>query len=333
MMSAQLEEQLQAWARDTRGATVARLRPLDGHSGFTFGFDLVDVEDGPERMVLRLPPPGARSRNADVLRQVPVLRYLAAASFPVAPVLEPGTDETWFGSPYLMVEHVPGRTVSLDRADQRPPAHDHVVAAVAALGRLHRLPAARELDGWSEPIDYKQEVLAWDRALERMPDEWRSDAERLRDRLLAEVPDRVAIGLVHGDYQFSNLLFEGTTLTAVLDWEVCGLGPQLLDLGWFLTINDQASWAHPVATEAIPSEEEIVTCYASAVGREVQRADVAFVRAVASYRFAVIAGLNLRLHRTGRREDPHWEMIAPSIPRLVADGLRRLEDHPTGVAS
>ncbi|WP_310965115.1 phosphotransferase family protein [Nocardioides terrisoli] len=326
-MISQLEEQLRVWVEGTRGsgARVSGVRTLDGHSGFTYGFDVTQPDGTREPLVLRLPPPGAGTRNADVLRQIPVLRYLASKGLPVAPVLDPGTDDQWFGSPFLLVRRMPGHTVSLEIADRQPPGAHHVRAAVTTLGQLHRLPASVDLRQWSEPVSYTDEVCAWDRALERMPTEWQKDATRLRRGLLDGAPAEPSTGLVHGDYQFSNLLFDDDRLGTVLDWEVSGLGPQLLDIGWFLSINDQASWSHDVATQDIPPQEVVLAWYESALGRAVDREEVAFARALASYRFAVIAGLNLNMHRSGRREDPHWERIAPSIPRLVSDGLRRLD--------
>ncbi len=44
--------------------------------------------------------------------------------------------------------------------------------------------------------------------------------------------------------------------------------------------------------------------------------DVAWYRALAGYRFGVITGLNVMLHRTGKRVDPEWEHIALSAPAL-----------------
>src|SRR5512145_1484139 len=38
-------------------------------------------------------------------------------------------------------------------------------------------------------------------------------------------------GLVHGDVGLHNILWDGT-ISALLDWECAGVGPQLLDLAW-----------------------------------------------------------------------------------------------------
>ncbi|MBU6217421.1 MAG: hypothetical protein KGR17_12520, partial [Acidobacteria bacterium] len=105
-------------------------------------------------------------------------------------------------------------------------------------------------------------------------------------------------------------------VVAVLDWEISGIGAQLLDLGWLLFMNDAHSWADHAGLEAFPSFEQVVAWYADAVGRSVSLDDVAFYRALSGYRFGVISGLNVMLHRTGKRHDPEWERIALSVPAM-----------------
>jgi len=54
--------------------------------------------------------------------------------------------------------------------------------------------------------------------------------------------------LAHGDYSPSNVLFEGTDLRGVLDWESAKSGPPAIDLSWWDRLTDP-----PVATDAILS--------------------------------------------------------------------------------
>ncbi len=44
--------------------------------------------------------------------------------------------------------------------------------------------------------------------------------------------------------------------------------------------------------------------------------DLAWFRALAAYKFAIITGFNLALHRRGKRPDPLWERIGRSIGSL-----------------
>jgi hypothetical protein len=52
--------------------------------------------------------------------------------------------------------------------------------------------------------------------------------------------------------------------------------------------------------------------------------DVRWFRAFAGYRFGVITCFNLMLHRRGKRDDPHWEEVALSAPRMFERALELL---------
>jgi aminoglycoside phosphotransferase (APT) family kinase protein len=315
-----LASQAQAWtaSRYGPGASIADLEVMPGHAGLTYAFTVISPHGAVlDELVLRLPPKGVKLEgNTDVLRQAPLLEALAAAGVPVASVRAASADERWFGVPYLVVSRVAGRTVSIDVGGE-PPRRAHFLRAAEALGELHRVPW-QTLAGWSRPRGYGDEIRSWDRALGKAEGEpWHRAATRVREALVETEPAEPRIGVLHGDYQFSNLLFQGDDLAAIVDWEISGIGPQLLDLGWLLVINDQRSWAHEVAVGARPTDRELQPVYAAALGAEVDPAELTFACALAAYRFAVIAGLNLSLHRSGRRVDDHWELLASSIAVLL----------------
>ena len=90
--------------------------------------------------------------------------------------------------------------------------------------------------------------------LERQVGRWRSQLEGYRELegysgselphvdlvgqwLEDNRPDEAQIGIIHGDFQFANMMFAPTQpkLAAVIDWELSTLGDPLLDLAWMLT--------------------------------------------------------------------------------------------------
>src|SRR5208337_4554557 len=71
---------------------------------------------------------------------------------------------------------------------------------------------------------------------------WMSAGRRLAERLGERLPASTPIGLVHGDYQPGNLLFDEGVFTGVIDWDLAGIGAQGLDLGWLLMMGDLACW-------------------------------------------------------------------------------------------
>ena len=49
--------------------------------------------------------------------------------------------------------------------------------------------------------------------------------------------------------------------------------------------------------------------------------DINWFRALAAYKFAIITGFNLSLHRRGKRDDPLWEITKLSMEPLVQRAL------------
>jgi aminoglycoside phosphotransferase (APT) family kinase protein len=297
---------------------------MPGHSGLSFGFELRGV-NGPARHVLRLPPAGVRHEGpSDVLRQAAVLRALAPTAVPVTAVSWAGDDPRWFDRPYLVAEWMEGSTVGVD-SPGLPGGLDRETAAaeaVAALAALHRLDAARLLPGW-QPATPVDDVLRWDRFAERGADPaLLALAPAVRERLLAAPPAGGRVGLRHGDYQWSNLLFHEGRLRAVLDWELASVGPVLHDLGWLSVFSDPGSWNGEGMWSYTVAPARLAELYA-AEGGDVGGLD--WHRALAGYSFAVIAAFNLMLHRRGKRPDEHYERLAPSIPRLLERALEVLE--------
>ncbi|MBI5089622.1 MAG: phosphotransferase, partial [Actinobacteria bacterium] len=146
-----LQAQLDQWAAAHyhEGVMVRDLRPMPGHAGLSFGFDVRDSTGILDRLVIRMPPKGVRrSGNTDVLRQVPLLRALAAQGVPVAPVVWFDDDERWFGVPFFMVRFLRGDTYQVrDPA----PSFEHVScaevlrSAVEALAGVHIVDHRRVL--------------------------------------------------------------------------------------------------------------------------------------------------------------------------------------------
>ena len=322
------QAQLERWAdaHYHEGVTISDLRAMPGHAGLSFGFTVADNAGVLDRLVVRMPPKGVRrAGNTDVLRQVPLLRALATAGVPVAEVVWWDADERWFDVPYFMTRLLPGDTYAVREPS---PAFDGVECAdvvrhaVEALDLVHQVDHRAVLADWEAPKQLRQEIEFWTPLLAKAAEpEWAVLGERTRDALLAHVPDDPHVGVFHGDFQTNNILFDRDRVVALLDWEISGIGATLLDLGWLLFMNDADSWADGAGLERVPAFEQIVEWYAAAAGRDVRLADVAFHRALAGYRFGVISGLNVMLHRTGKRHDPEWERIALSVPSMFTRAL------------
>lgn len=329
-----LTQQLRAFCRKHYGddSVVSNVEAMPGgHSGLSFGFSVLYGKAGEDRtdsLVMRLPPKGVRqSGNTDVLRQAPLLRTLKRRGVPVPTVIWAGKDLQWFGVPYLMVERLPGRTFHVWDPDS---SFDRSAAGVSllykqgvnALVQVHKLDWKVELAGWGVPRSLDEEIRFWDPILSKAAEPaWVEWGEEVRTLLLDRVPESPPIGLFHGDYQGTNLLFDqqsGTEkLVALLDWEISGISGHLLDLGWLLVFIDSGSWdSQRLPLSTTPSIGELVSLYED--GMQYRVPDMNWYRALAGYRFGVISCFNVMLHRRGKRHDPEWELIAPSVKTLFS---------------
>lgn len=330
---------LQRWARShyDRAAEVPTVWPMPGNAGLSFGFDV--VVDGPDAhrwpLVVRLSPPGVRRQgNTDVLRQVPLLRALGDSGVPVARVTWATDDPAWFGTDAVVQERLDAWPLHLwDSGLSHPGAQELGTAsflnqAVTALATIHRAPWQAQLADWEPVRSLASELRFWGGVLAKSDvPEWREHGAVLQRDLGATLPDRTPQGVFHGDYQTNNVLFDADgSLVAVVDWEISGLGAQLLDLGWLSLFTDASCWdaTYVEGMRVVADPTELRLAYEQATGGPV--ADFDFFRALACFRFGAIAAFNVRLHRTGRRTDASYERIAPSVTTLFTRGRELLGD-------
>ncbi len=310
-------------------ATVTDVWKMPGHAGFSYGFTVSQPFEGgsggmSESWFLRLPPPNVNWRGtADVLRQVAVLNALDKTDVPHCKVQWSGDDLQWFGRPYFVVPKLEGDVprfgagewaAKLSESTRREMARQ----AMAALAQVHSIDWEREMRTLGPPVPFIEDVTRWDKFYERAAEPERlSRAPEVRELLLAKIPADAHVGIFHGDFQWSNLFysFEGQLL-AIIDWELVGIGATLNDVGWIATFNDKSAWDHSGAVSGLmPPADELVAMYEEAAGKPTRNLN--WFRALAAYKFAIISGFNLGLHRRGKRHDPHWEVIGPSMTSLI----------------
>lgn len=327
MELAELGQRLTRFAAAHYGPTSA-IRHLSGfsgsHGGLTFGFEVWDEAAGARRdaLVIRLSPVGVRrSGNTDVLRQVPLLRALKALGIPVPTIRFCGADDEFMPTAYVMFERLPGRAFIVWEPDASfdlsPPAVAAIWRqAIAQIARVHLVDWQHHLPDWEAPQPIEREVARWDSILDKAAEPaWKELGTEVRALLLKHPPPPSPIGLMHGDCQPGNILFDADgQVVALLDWELSGIGAQYYDLGWQIMIGDRASWHPDWCPHNSLSPAEMIAEYRALTGRDCAGLD--WYRALAGYRMAVVTGLFTRLHREGRRPDAAWEKMALGVPAL-----------------
>jgi aminoglycoside phosphotransferase (APT) family kinase protein len=268
----------------------------EGHSGFTYWVEL----EG-RRGVLRLPPPGARIAGpADIPRQARIMAALHAQGLPVPAIVATSPDPVVDGRPFVLMEAIDG-----DRVEQAIDAGSTPLqlasSAVDVLRRFQAVPCADTGIGGEDPMPLEGEVSRWTWLMDRAPSELTGRAPRLAQLLVERQPPPSPPVLVHGDYHFGNMLFDGGRVAAVVDWEIAQLGQPLLDLCCI-------SLSHV-------SADSVREMYGA------DRDDYRWYLALTYYKYAAIFGYNLMLHRRGKRPDPSYEQRTDTIVGFIDQGV------------
>jgi aminoglycoside phosphotransferase (APT) family kinase protein len=312
---------------------VANLHPMEeGHAGLTFGFDVVDgVAESLGSYVLKLAPVGVvRRGNTDVYRQAPLLRGLKQAGAPVPAVPWASPSEDDLGTPFIIMERAPGRIFFVWGPHPSFPRDDQTVRglwleAARVLAGLHRVDWRTDLPDWESPRPLRDELNIWPSLLRHAATPAIAQAGAELHRLLAaQIPNDDAIGVVHGDFQPGNILYQGGKAGAVIDWELASIGAQGLDVGWLMMLSDPLAWPVECRPVAPVSRADLLDTYRNAGGPAVS--DIAWYQALAQFRLGAIACLNVKLHRSGKRPDHFWESMAPAISVLFARGIALLRN-------
>jgi len=325
MELSELSSRLVPFCHDRYGTTdleVFDVVKMPGHAGFAYGFR-VETGGRTESWFIRLPPPSVQWRGtADVLRQVAVLDALDGTAVPHCPVQWSGDDLQWFGSPYFVVPWLEGDVLRLGEGEWGRNLSDAQLLdlgrqVMAALAGVHKVDPA-QASYLGDPVPFEEDVTRWDRFYERAADPERlKDVPVVRQKLLDRLPAGAPVGIFHGDFQTANLFCsKAGSLLAVIDWELCGIGATLNDVGWIVTFSDPKAWStEGGARSMFLDPDTLIGLYTEAWGAPLP--DLDWFRALAAYKFAIITGLNLSLHRRGKRHDPLWEISKLSMTPLI----------------
>jgi len=315
----QLRLRLIEWFRDLLPAGADPHVPAvatpaaTGMSSETLLFELVWNDDGHRRsrhLVARVAPDPADVPvfpSYDLEAQYRVMELVAARSRVPVPTprwLEP--DPTVLGAPFFVMDRIEGRVPP----DVMPypmegwlldatPAEQRALqdASVEVLADLHGIDL-RGLD-----LSFLEPDAPGDTALRRHVAHWRAYYDWMRagrsfpllERAFAWLEDHWpaeegATVISWGDARIGNIVYDGFTPVAVLDWEMAGLGPPGIDLGWMVFLHtffqDIARTFDLPGMPGFMRAEDVAATYERRSGRAV--GDLRFYEVYAALRHGIV---------------------------------------------
>jgi aminoglycoside phosphotransferase (APT) family kinase protein len=296
--------------------------------------EIFSLRRGGRVMALRRPPKNIpKGRNQTMMREVRVLSALSKSDVPHPRVLGACNDPAVLdGACFYVMDYVDGWS-PMSMGEHWPVPFDEDLGArrglafelVDGIAKLANVDwRAAGLEGFGKPDNF----------LERQVDRWLAHLESfsfreipgleeaaawLRDR----TPPRYETGIIHGDYQFANVMFrEGAPaeLAAIVDWEMSTIGDPLLDLAWVLM-----TWPDPAETRVgqyvdytgMPSRDELMGAYARTTGRDLSAIEYYIV--LARFKMAVVLEGGYARYVAGGADNPKMA----SFGDVVLDMARR----------
>jgi aminoglycoside phosphotransferase (APT) family kinase protein len=287
--------------------------------------EIYEIQRGGLHGALRIPPPEAPDgRDDGIVREWRITEALEGTDVPHPPALAVCQDKAVLGRTFYVMGYVDGWSpINVDDwpepflsdLDVRQGLAYELIEGIALLSKVDW--QAKGLQDLGRPEGFH----------ERQVDRWTAFFERIKAR---EVPgfDEAAAwlrthrpidyvpGLMHGDYQFANVMYDHggpARLAAIVDWEMGTVGDPKLDLGWVVhswpedTSNGEGSVAGYVDMTGMPGRTAILERYAEVSGRQVD--DIDYYSVLAKWKLAVV--LEQGFQRAG--DDPKLQAFGPVV--------------------
>lgn len=292
---------------------------------------IYELTRGDARCVLRMPPTGAPpDRDAGILREWRIIAALDGSDVPHTAAIAVCEDAAVLGRPFYLMGFVDGWS-PMDRharwpepfdsdLDARPGLSYALAEGIALLSTVDW--RARGLHDLGRPDGFhERQVARWTGFLERIRGRELPGLDEATAWLRTHGPLDFVPGLMHGDYQFANVMYRHgapARLAAIVDWEMGTVGDPKLDLAWMVQ-----SW--PVDTNApapsemgyvdmrgMPSRDDVVAHYAEVSGRQVD--DLDYYLVLAKWKLAIV--LEQGFQRAG--DDEKLLAFGPVVLDLMA---------------
>ena len=299
--------------------------------------EIYEIRRGEQRCVIRIPPLEAPpDRDKGILREWRIIEALDGTDVPCTAAVAVCPDASVLGRPFYLMGFVDGWSPMGPRAGPTPFDADLDARAGLAYQLAEGIALLSKVDWRGKGLaDLGRPDGFHDRQVER----WTGFFARIKEReldgmdvatawLRAHRPLDFIPGLMHGDYQFANVMyFDGAParLAAIVDWEMGTVGDPKLDLGWMAqgwpedTNAPEAAEVSYVDLRGMPSRSELVDHYAAVSGRQVD--DLDYYLVLAKWKLAIV--LEQGYQRAG--DDEKLLAFGPLVAELMRSAAELAE--------
>ncbi len=299
---------------------------------------------GDALLVMRKPPrripPG---RNESMIREFRVLSALQGTDVPHPRVFGLCTDPEVLGANFYVMEYVDGWSC-MNRTGWPPPFDSDLEARrglawelVDGIARLARVDwKAAGLADFGRPDGFhERQVDRWLHLLSQVQFRPIPGLEEAASWLRGYRPRHYVPGILHGDYQFANVMFAHgapARLVAIVDWEMATVGDPLLDLGWVLM-----TWPDPDEDRAhsgyvdytgMPTRSELAARYASLSGRPVEEIDYYII--LGRFKMAIVLEQGYAAWSRGTADNPKMALFGDIVLTMARKAAELARTTPLG---
>jgi len=300
--------------------------------------EIYELRRGDEGCVIRIPPLNAPAdRDEGIIREWRIIEALEGTDVPHTPAVAVCEDASVLGRPFYLMGFVDGWS-PMTMGDSWPAPFNadpnaraglayQLVEGIALLSRVDW--QAKGLQTLGRPDGYHdRQVERWTRFFERIKNRELEGMDVASAWLSAHRPIDFIPGIMHGDYQFANVMFKHgapAKLAAIVDWEMGTVGDPKVDLGWTVqawpkdTNAPDAAAATYVDMTGMPSRDEVVAHYGEVSGRQVD--DIDYYVILAKWKLAIV--LEQGFQRAG--DDEKLLAFGPLIVDLMHGAAELVE--------
>jgi aminoglycoside phosphotransferase (APT) family kinase protein len=292
--------------------------------------EIYELRRGEVHCAMRIPPLTAPAdRDNGIVREWRIIDALNGTDVPHTEAVAVCTDQSVLGRTFYLMGFVDGWSPMQTRAKWPAPFDADLAARKGlSLQLVEGIALLSKVDWQAKGL---QDLGRPEGFHERQVDRWTAFLERIKGRelpgfdvasawLRTHNPIDYIPGIMHGDYQFANVMFRHgapARLAAIVDWEMGTVGDPKLDLGWVMqswpedTSGGEGSVGGYVDLTGMPSRTEMLAHYSAVSGRQVD--DIDYYCVLAKWKLAIV--LEQGYQRAAK--DPKLEAFGPVVLDLM----------------